>query len=1057
MSKHEFKWSALLCVLLFLLPSGIVAQPEQFELAFPVRGDVNKMKFDTTGFLWFHDSKEYYRYNGHQTQPVGLGDLLDKRKYDYIMYSDVIIIGDEILFMNDDKLSFLRPQSGKIRDGWKLPKQRYFSYVYQDELDHIWVVSAHRQNDSRIVYHSEDGVEFREAFDLIDLIGDQAIYWDFFEMNDKDGVIYFLWRWGDMLMIDRDGNKLEPELNNPQEFQKTRTCSQFRLDNQKNLWRIYRDTFEILNEATHQFELHPFTGRLQFATNCKKEQDIVNRKLGLPEIGSLLDLRFIHTDRKNRIWMGCAASYLLCYDPASQTVHGFRSELVSALGGGDNDITEMIEDTDGNLWGAKTGGIFKIRDREVRLKSYLRDTENPDHEIYQNRDDKTLNRILAYYNDYAIRNTSIHSMGEDQKGNLIFQEGVFTYRLNLASRNIDILPIVSPKESVHLTYNDDLQIMATWDAYYRINEDFSVKKMTQPILKVEQTLKQKNGNVWVVGLLNNFNYLFAKLDPASLEFNGNYLDADGQIDLSINKPNAMDEDEDGNLWIATDEGLIMLDTEKEEFTSFPTTLKQQGKEIKTGPLMVSVHCLPQHKLWLQSKYEIILLDIRTETIQAYIPIDEDIAGSGTTILPEGDSAIWIGDQTGLTYRNLKKNTSANFGLADGLDLTATIQVLRKLKNGELAIGTTNGLYLVNPESLLLGHALQLQSDAKIPLRMTAFSLIFGDDGELRESKFGNTTEEKIELSYNDKMIELEYSLMNFNFPERQLYSTWMEGFDPGWSPPTPDNSVTYTSLPPGDYTFRVRASTGRGSWGETEIAQELRVHQAWFWSAWFIVPSLLLLCLVGFLIVRFYYQQKLERRIAIEKVRNKISRDLHDDVGSVLAGISMQSEFLSFAPKEADKGSLKELSTRSREAMDKMRDIVWAMNADRDKYENLLDRMRAFLETQLSKTNIAYQVKYSGFEGPEAIAPEIRQNLYFLFKEAVTNAAKHSNGDKLFTSLVKSPNGLKLEVRDNGTHFNNKPSSGLGLLNMKRRAEALGGTLDIEREDGFTVCVNVPL
>lgn len=192
---------------------------------------------------------------------------------------------------------------------------------------------------------------------------------------------------------------------------------------------------------------------------------------------------------------------------------------------------------------------------------------------------------------------------------------------------------------------------------------------------------------------------------------------------------------------------------------------------------------------------------------------------------------------------------------------------------------------------------------------------------------------------------------------------------------------------------------------------------------------------------------------SVEALKTKISSDLHDDVGTILAGIAMQSELLSMSLNDQQKDEMKEMSEMSRDAMERMRDIVWSMDARKDKYENLLDKMRDYANNKLGKSTFDYEFNVDGVKGGEIINPDVRKNLYLIFKEALTNIFKHSKGDKVIINLTKSEKGLQLLIFDNGPVSEISKSDGMGLSNMKMRTEQLGGTFSIDRDGGFGIRV----
>jgi signal transduction histidine kinase len=258
-------------------------------------------------------------------------------------------------------------------------------------------------------------------------------------------------------------------------------------------------------------------------------------------------------------------------------------------------------------------------------------------------------------------------------------------------------------------------------------------------------------------------------------------------------------------------------------------------------------------------------------------------------------------------------------------------------------------------------------------------------------------------------------------------------------------------LQPGDYLLELKASTGLNDDNAVYYSLHITMKQVWFKKPWII--ALFSLVMIGLLVIylRSRFNQKLKRQKDLADLRTKISSDLHDDVGTILSGLAMQSQMLTFTAKEEQKESLNEISNMSRDAMERMRDTVWAMDSRKDKYENLIDRMRAFVEKNLAMKNITHEFIVSDIDTKKFINPEKRQAIYLIFKEAITNIIKHSDGRHVIIQFGYEKNHLHLTINDNGSEKKATQSDGLGLSNMKMRADKINGQLTARYENGFKI------
>jgi len=207
-------------------------------------------------------------------------------------------------------------------------------------------------------------------------------------------------------------------------------------------------------------------------------------------------------------------------------------------------------------------------------------------------------------------------------------------------------------------------------------------------------------------------------------------------------------------------------------------------------------------------------------------------------------------------------------------------------------------------------------------------------------------------------------------------------------------------------------------------------------------------------------KERSAKKEAVERelFRSKLSSDLHDDVGSILTGLAMQSELLGSFIDEKHQPTANNISNLSREAMGRMRDTVWAIDARKDKIEDLVDRMLDFSDNLLISKNISFEFQNNIQQKDQKIKPEIRQNIYLIFKEAITNIAKYSNGNSATTSLSIKDKNILLDIKDNGNiDASTIKTSGLGLSNMKMRTESIGGQFQIDTNNGFKIYCKIPL
>ena len=277
-----------------------------------------------------------------------------------------------------------------------------------------------------------------------------------------------------------------------------------------------------------------------------------------------------------------------------------------------------------------------------------------------------------------------------------------------------------------------------------------------------------------------------------------------------------------------------------------------------------------------------------------------------------------------------------------------------------------------------------------------------------------------------------------------------------WSKASKSSKIVIGKLHPEKYTFMVRSRFQHQEWGPI-ASYNFTIRPPW-WKSWLAYLAYIVVgALLIFAFIRIRINIAVNKAKALENIRTKISTDLHDDVGSILTGIAMDTDFLAMKGESEIREDIESLGNRSRNAMEKMRDIVWAMDASKDRYENLIDRMHTYLGDIFQHSSFTYDLEVSNVIGTEFLSPDKRQHIYLIFKEAITNILKHSNGNHVAIQLTKMGAGLTLTIRDNGRSSNAIKESGQGLQNLRQRAEKMGGFLEISNEEGFMVKLSLAI
>lgn len=307
----------------------------------------------------------------------------------------------------------------------------------------------------------------------------------------------------------------------------------------------------------------------------------------------------------------------------------------------------------------------------------------------------------------------------------------------------------------------------------------------------------------------------------------------------------------------------------------------------------------------------------------------------------------------------------------------------------------------------------------------------------------------LSLPYNNAFARFEFELSddvtsefyNFRYRLFGLHSDWRS---------IKNNELSFTNLPPGNYNLKIIASEKNNNLNYSTLTIPISVEQIFYKKWWFLISLILFVGLILFFIRKY----ELNHIDKMEQLRLRISRDLHDELGSSLTGIAIKSDILqSNLNVVSKKEMLEEISNQSRSAVDTLSDIVWAIDSRNNTLEDLADRMKSTMYELLSPLNISCKFISPTFNKHLEINQAYRQHVFLIFKEAITNIMKHSNATEVNVSITIHKNKMKLVIHDNGTISKNKNEvlNGNGIKNMNLRATKINGKLNLIIDKGYCI------
>jgi signal transduction histidine kinase len=227
------------------------------------------------------------------------------------------------------------------------------------------------------------------------------------------------------------------------------------------------------------------------------------------------------------------------------------------------------------------------------------------------------------------------------------------------------------------------------------------------------------------------------------------------------------------------------------------------------------------------------------------------------------------------------------------------------------------------------------------------------------------------------------------------------------------------------------------------------------------IATTVFVILIGLLFFRSWHlRKKLEKQEAILRERKRISADLHDDIGTGLSKISLLSELVKsqtetpHARTEAEK-----IASTSKQLLESMSEIIWALNTNNDYLENLVAYIRRYASEYFENSPVNLITRMPGKIPTTPISGEYRRNIFFIVKESLHNILKHARATEAEIMFSMNKNMFTIMIRDNGTGFTGNDGNrfGNGLKNMKNRMDLIRGTFLIENQAGTKITLTIPL
>ena len=844
------------------------------------------------------------------------------------------------------------------------------------------------------------------------------------------------------------------------------------------------------------------------------------------------DITGLLEDRNGNLWISTNGAGISKYN--GKTFEHYSEGLCS------NFINTVLEDRSGNLWFATLDkGVIKYDGKSFTQFNTEHGLSN--YRIYSLLEDKNGNIWigtddgLCRYNGKTFTHFD-HNSGfgegdymsivEDKKGNLwvgTIGYGVSRYDGKSVTSYTPEQGLTDDQVLCVVNDNNDNIWISTFDGGLNKFDGRSFSHFENFPKKLGEwnicLLNDSKGNIWVGTIKGLYKY-----DGKNFTYFGFTQGLQWKGICSIY------EDRKGDLWLGTEmDGVVKMDVSNAETGRYSFTHYDLNRGTSVA-LVYSIFEDKDNNLWFGvNGTGVIKYDGKFFT--RYTAAQGLSSNGVNSIVQDKKGEIWFLTSDGLCKMKSPANYTAekttpghtqlslftNYLYADGfLGVGSHFNSMKLGNDGSIWAGAGDHLTCYHPEGDIpdtIPPNIQLTGvqlfDENINWRdienRKDTTLVLNNGTKLKHFNFSSLTSwynqpENLQLAYNNNYITFQFIGITTNRPKQIRYKYFLEGLDENWSSITDKPEATYSDLPNGTYTFKVKAVNSEGYWSK-EMSYSFTINPPW-WRTWWAYSSYVLIFLVSLWSFIRWRQSALkkekillEEKVAIrthelqdekEKVestlselkatqeqliesekmasfnklqqamsneRLRISRELHDDIGSTLSGIVLYSHLAEdqVHAEQGDKvkNSLNVIQQSANEMVNRLDDLVWAVNPERNSLKDLLQKLEEYAKEMSMAKNIKVQVNTPASLDQLQLPVESRHNIYLFGKEAINNAVKYSEASLLELSVHHFDHVIEFIINDNGKGFDIATvKKGDGITNMQKRADEAAAVLSMQSSPG---------
>jgi len=711
-----------------------------------------------------------------------------------------------------------------------------------------------------------------------------------------------------------------------------------------------------------------------------------------------LEVSDISIDKSSNIWVATDSEGIFLTSSSGEILFHFTPSIQREFQLQSSSIRSLYEDSNGIIWiGTNNAGFSNFHEDRFQFQGYSS----------QNTDQELISDVILSFNESDNGEILI---GTEQNGLLTFDLSDESFNTVKAFGKESII-------AIEKSGNGSLWVATDGSGLKKIEDQSELNRVTE-INNLEDksilSLETDSDNDVMAGAYQGF-YLIKNNKVQDIKTIPEYLKADRVLAIELLK-------DSGVLLGTFANGLVMFNRADSSFK------KIEPDEAKRVPERIQViYTDTEDRIWLGSYSGLYQFVPENFSFEAYTTNDGLPSDVVYGILEDQKQNLWLSTNSGISKFNPESKYFVNYSKSDGL-LSNEFNggAFFKDSKGRMYFGGVKGFTVFEPSKI---------EDEYVPGKIVVHQM--NVDGEI----YNTITEKYFRFKEGQDFIQFDFSYLNFLNSEKNKLEYRLKGLSENWVSVNKRRSVNFSGLPSGDYNFQLRTLGVEGEVNAHSNTISFYISPP-LWKTWYFILGVIIAL---FLMTYTLFRYRMFYLLKEEETRIRISKDLHDDLSGTLSSISFFSEAAKRNDPEKTKKFLQKIDKSAIEAKEKINDIIWAIDPVNDDWSSFLAKCKRYASEMYESKGINYEIELD--DSVSALKNyRIRQDIWLIFKEIVTNVVRHSQATHSKITLLKKDKILILEIEDNGIGLSqNDLTKGSGISNLEYRAKKMGAFLTCEQ------------